>query len=228
MTATDRQKIFHTFFFPSLFILLIWIIRISEYVLEKDFATLGVYPRELNGLPGILLSPLIHGSFKHLIGNTVPLYFLSLALYYYYPKVSYRVFFVIYIAVGLWVWVAARQSFHIGASGVVYGLAAFHFLSGILRRHGGLMAFSLLVAFLYGGMVWGVLPLIESVSWESHLFGIVAGVVSAVVYRKEGPQKKPYVWPEEDISEEEYQEDDHDSVPPGITIKYEYVEKEGK
>lgn len=231
MTPAERSRIFHTFLFPVFFLILIWIIKIGEVILEEDLATFGVYPREAKGLPGILLSPLIHGSFSHLTGNSVPIFILSLGLFYYYPKVSYRVFFSIYIAVGLWVWVAARQSYHIGASGVVYGLAAFHFLSGILRKHRGLMAFSLLVVFLYGSMVWGVLPIVESVSWESHLFGIIAGVISAYIFRKEGPQHQPHVWVEEEIPEEEYSDaeaDNHDqdeNVPPGINIRYEYVEK---
>jgi membrane associated rhomboid family serine protease len=237
VTATEQRRLFHTFFFPSLFILVLWLIKISEFILEKDFATLGVYPRELEGLPGILLSPLIHGSFSHLIGNSIPVYILSLALFYYYPKISYRVFFTIYIAVGLWVWVAARQSFHIGASGVVYGLAAFHFLSGILRRHAGLMSFSLLVCFLYGSMVWGVLPLVESISWESHLFGAIAGVICAIRYRHEGPQRREYIWANDDDEPDPNDFFDEEGNPRNqpeqdpqqlINIHYEYVEGDKK
>jgi membrane associated rhomboid family serine protease len=232
LTATERRKYFHTFFFPSLFLLILWLIKISEFILEKDFATLGVYPRALIGLPGIFFSPLIHGSFSHLISNSIPIYILCLALFYYYPRISYRVFFTIYMAVGLWVWVGARESFHIGASGVVYGLAAFHFLSGILRKHAGLMAFSLLVCFLYGSMVWGILPLLENISWESHLFGLVAGVICAIAYRHEGPQRREYVWPNDDDEPDPndfYDEEGNPKFPEQeetIDIKYTYVEKD--
>jgi membrane associated rhomboid family serine protease len=232
LTVSEQQKRFHTFFFPTFFLVVLWILKLYEFILEENLATLGVYPREFQGLAGIFFSPLIHGSFNHLISNSVPVYFLSLALFYYYPKFAYRVFFAIYISVGLWVWIAARQSFHIGASGLVYGLAMFHFLSGILRKHVGLMAFSLLVCFLYGSMVWGVLPLQEDISWESHLFGMIAGTICAILYRKEGPQRKEHVWPNEDNDPDPndfYDEDGNPKYPEHenvVDIKYEYIEKE--
>jgi len=105
---------------------------------------------------------------------------------------------------GIWIWVSARESFHIGSSGLIYGFASFIFLSGIIRRNINLLAMSMLVIFLYGGMVWGIFPIRPNMSYEGHLWGSIAGLILAIYFRKEGPQKEVYSWDEED------EEDDND------------------
>ena len=105
---------------------------------------------------------------------------------------------------GLFVWIGARDAWHIGASGMVYGLASFLFFSGIIRRYFRLIALSLLVVFLYGSMIWGMVPeLYKNVSWESHMLGFVAGIIMAIVYRREGPQNPLIEWMQDDYEEQE-------------------------
>lgn len=105
--------------------------------------------------------------------------------------------------VGIWVWVGGRSGYHIGASGLVYGLASFLFFSGVIRNDIRLLAISLLVVFLYGSMIWGIFPIFPQVSWESHMLGGISGLVLAIYYRKYGPQKKVYEWELEEEEEEE-------------------------
>ena len=117
----------------------------------------------------------------------------------------------ILFATGFWVWVAARPSYHIGASGLVYGLATFMFVSGAIKKNMSLAAFSLVVVFLYGNMIWGVLPVMPHISWESHLMGAIAGIVMAIYYKELGPQKTTYQW-----ETEEENSDDENIIPIDI------------
>jgi membrane associated rhomboid family serine protease len=139
----------------------------------------------------------------------LPLFFLSLALFYFYSEVAIKVFIWTYFLTGLLVWIGGRDAWHIGASGVVYGLASFLFFSGIIRRYFRLIALSLLIVFLYGSMVWGLFPgVYKNVSWESHMLGFFAGVVLSVWYRNQGPQQPVYEWMEEESSKDEAPEDE--------------------
>ena len=212
-----KSKLFSSFLFPLLFSLVMWISKISEAIFELSFAEFGIFPRTANGLIGIITSPFIHSDFLHLISNTIPIIILGAALIYFYKSLALRVFILIFILTGIWVWLAGRASYHIGASGVVYGLAFFLFLSGIFRRDRGLMAFSLLIVFLYGSIIWGVLPIETGMSWEGHLFGALSGIICAIAFKKEGPQRKKYEWEEED------DDDDNSSAP--LNINYNYIEK---
>lgn len=207
MSDLDQKIAKHSFLLPILFIALLWIIALIEYTLGVNFSTLGVYPRTLKGLPGILLMPLVHADFKHLFSNSVPLLVMGAGIIYFYRSLSYRVFILIWLISGLCVWIGGRPSFHIGASGIVYGLAAFLFLSGIIRRNPRLAAISLVVVFLYGGLIWGVLPIWPTISWEGHLFGGMAGIACAIFYRNEGPKRQIYSWEMEDEPVEEKVED---------------------
>ncbi|MCB0787187.1 MAG: rhomboid family intramembrane serine protease, partial [Flavobacteriales bacterium] len=196
----------------------------SVHLLGEAYALplwrLGVLPREWTGIHGIVTAPLVHGDLGHLFNNSLPILFLGWALVYFYPRVAWRVVLGVWLLTGLWVWISARGDRHIGASGVVYGLASFLFFSGVIRGQRALMALSLLVVFLYGGMVWGVLPLAPRMSWESHLWGAISGVAMAVVYR----QVSPAYLPEPAVVEEDPEE--HDPVPSasgvGPIIVYHY------
>ncbi|MBS3807911.1 MAG: rhomboid family intramembrane serine protease [Bacteroidales bacterium] len=196
----------YSLLFPGSFVVLLWVIKLIEIALEADFSTGGVYPMETRGLAGIVVGPLIHGDLSHLAANSLPLIILGMGIFYFYTPIAYRVFFFIYLTSGMMLWFGGREGYHIGASGLIYGFAAFLFLSGILRKNIRLMAISLLVVFLYGGLVWGLLPLDPNVSWEGHLFGGIAGVAVAFVYRDRGPQRKRYQWE----IEEEMEENDMD------------------
>lgn len=198
----EKKKLLHSLKFPGGFVVLLWLIKLAEIGLEQDFSTGGIYPLETRGLLGILVGPLLHGDLGHLAANSIPLIVLGTGIFYFYAPISYRVFFFIYLTSGMMLWFGGRAGYHIGASGLVYGFAAFLFLSGILRKHVRLMAISLLVVFLYGGLVWGLLPVDPNVSWEGHLFGGIAGVAVAFLYKDRGPQRKKYDWEIEEEMEE--------------------------
>lgn len=197
----ERKRVFFSFFYPSLFILLITLIKLIEVEFDLDFGYLGILPRSTSGLKGVIFSPLIHGDWNHLINNSIPLFIMGGILFYFYRVVAFKVLILSYLLAGLYTWISARYSYHIGASGLVYALFGFLFVSGFLRKHIPLIALSFLVAFLYGSLVWGILPWKKEVSWEGHFWGLLVGVILAFFYKKQGPQKKEYVWEEEDEDE---------------------------
>lgn len=179
---------------PLLFPVVIWIVHLLSLLLNEDLSKIGLLPRNLLGLLGIFTSPLIHADFSHLISNTIPLIILGWIIFSFYPKVSYILFLFIYFVTGLLVWIFARQVFHIGASGIVYGFVSFLFFSGIFRRDNTSIALALVITFLYGGLVWGMIPGWKGISWESHLFGAITGLLAAYLFRKIDPPKKKYDW----------------------------------
>lgn len=199
-----RKKFFLNIIIPALLVLLMWLVKIAELLFETDFSFLGIYPQSIRGVPGIIFSPFIHADFRHLYSNSIPLLFLGTALFYFYSEPALKIFTINYLLTGFLVWLTGREAWHIGASGLVYGLTAFLFFSGIIRRYYRLAALSLLIVFLYGSMVWGMFPgFYKDVSWESHMMGFVSGIILAILYRKEGPQAPVYTWLEEETGEED-------------------------
>ena len=166
----------------------------------------GIYPGKIYSLKGIITFPLIHADAKHLFSNSVPLLVLSWCLFYFYKDLGYGVFPILWILSGVFTWICGRDSWHIGASGLIYSLAFFLFFSGIFRRYIPLMAVSLMIVFLYGSTVWNMFPIAEivdpSVSWEGHLAGAISGFLCALIFRKQGPQN-PEPEPDEEDNEEE-------------------------
>lgn len=199
----EKKIFFHSLILPAAFVLVIWIVEIVEQVGGYSFVRLGVYPHHWKGLPGILFSPFIHSDFGHLISNSVPFFILSAMLVYFYRRISYRIFIQLYLLAGICVWLAGREAWHIGASGVVYALAAFHFVSGIIRNDVRLLTISVVVVFLYGGLIWGMMPINPEISWEGHLWGAVSGVVLALYYRKYRLRRERFDWEEEEEDEDE-------------------------
>lgn len=182
---------------PLLFPVVLWVVHLLSLLFNEDLSKLGLLPRNLVGLLGIFTSPLIHADFSHLISNTIPLIILGWIIFSFYPKVSYILFLFIYFVTGMLVWIFARQVFHIGASGVVYGFVSFLFFSGIFRRDNKSISLALVITFLYGGLVWGMIPGWKGISWESHLFGAITGLVAAYLFRKIDPPSKKYDWEDE-------------------------------
>ncbi len=210
-SAFYRKKLLLSLIIPGTFIFFMWMVKIIEVLFGTNFSNYGIYPLSLRGLPGIIFSPFIHADFKHLFNNSLPLLFLSLALFYFYSEIALKVFLWTYLLTGILVWFGGRNAWHIGASGIVYGLASFLFFSGIIRKYFRLIALSLLIVFLYGQMVWGSFPdVYKNVSWESHMLGVFSGIVLAVWYRKEGPQMPVYEWMEENEGAEEKDETEKD------------------
>ena len=211
------------------FVALLWFIKAIELATHANYAFLGILPRTLWGTIGIFTSPLIHGDILHLISNTVPLIILCLLLFYFYSKFAIEVFIWIYLVSGFWTWLFARDAYHIGASGLVYGIAAFLFFSGIFRRNRQLMVISAVILLLYGGLLYGIFPgLVEAdVSWESHFTGALAGTMLAYLFRKadSGMDISNVPVSDEDISED----DDYFSKPQASgDIEANYTLKESK
>lgn len=189
---------------PLYFVLGLWIVYWFEVKNGYNFNSYGILPRSIVGLRGVVFSPFIHGDIKHLYHNSAPLFVLLFSLLYFYRSIAWKVFIYGAVCTGLMTWMFARKSYHIGASGIIYLLFSFIFFSGIIRKNYRLVAVSLMVIFLYGSMVWYVLPVKESVSWEGHLSGFISGLVMAFIYRDTGPQKFQYDWEKEDYEPDEF------------------------
>jgi membrane associated rhomboid family serine protease len=201
--AELEKKIFrYSLFVPTLFLIIIWLVKLAELAFDTHFVELGMYPRHLKGLPGILFSPLIHSNFKHLMGNSSSFIVLATALFFFYRKLALRIFLLNYFLSGIFLWFGGREVWHIGASGIVYGLTAFLFLSGILRRDVRLLTITLIVAFLYGSYFWGLFPTEERISWDGHLMGALSGTMLSLIYFKHGPPRVPYEWENEEDGDE--------------------------
>ena len=184
---------------PALLILiLIWIFYWADSLFLYQFYKLGVLPKSMEGLQGIFLMPLVHSAenFNHIINNSIPIFLLTMFLFYFYKEIALRIFVFSWIFTGLGVWVFAvnKGAYHIGMSGVIYSLVAFLFVSGTIRKYRPLQALSLFIAFVYGSMIWGILPVSPRISWEGHFMGLIVGVILAIIYRKKGPQRPKYLY----------------------------------
>lgn len=203
-TSVERKRVKLAMLPAVVFVVLVWLVFIVDYagVFAEDFTRWGIYPGELRGMIGIFTSPFIHSSFSHLLSNTLPLIILTWFLFYFYSKIAFRVFVCLWLSSGLLTWVIGRGSYHVGASGLVFGLLLFLFFSGILRKYIPLVAVSLIVAFIYGSTLWSISPLAlevdASISWEGHLSGAICGVAFGLFFRRQGPQKPVVIWDDED------------------------------
>jgi membrane associated rhomboid family serine protease len=200
------KQLFSISLFPLLFLVCCWIVFLIQVTGNHNLMRLGIAPRDPATLTGIITSVFIHGDIGHIASNSIPILVLGMMLFYFYKKIARGAFIWIWIVSGIWLWIGGRNNplhntYHIGASTLIYGLAAFLFFSGVFRKHVQLMFVSALVVFLYGSIMWGVFPLRPEMSWEGHLFGALAGVLVAYSFRNEGPKRRVYEW--EDESEED-------------------------
>ncbi len=170
--------------FPMRFVFLMWATFSIQFYLGVDLGFLGIYPLKLQGLMGLFMAPLVHGSAGHILSNTLPFLILAGILFYFYPLIAIRVFLQCYFFTNILVWVFGRPFYHIGASGLVYGLAFFLISFGLFRRNVRSLVISAMVILLYGGLVYTVFPFDARISWESHVFGAISGVVAAFTMRK--------------------------------------------
>ncbi|GAA4805855.1 rhomboid family intramembrane serine protease [Litoribaculum gwangyangense] len=187
--------------YPIFFVLSIWMVFWFEVRFGYNFSKYGIYPQSLKGLRGVLLSPFIHGDIKHIYHNTIPLFVLSMALFYFYRHIAWKVILFGILISGILTWSIGRPSYHIGASGFIYVLVSFTFFKGVFAKHYRLIALSLLVVFLYGSMIWYTLPIEEGISWEGHLAGLVTGLLFALFFKKEIAKPKKYIWELENFNE---------------------------
>ena len=214
---SDLRKVIQALYVPLLLVLLIIIMHVLRLYDIIGFKYLALIPMEVEGLSGIVLMVFGHKDWDHLISNIIPLLLFAWALFYYYREFSLKALFLMWFIAGLWLWFFAQDGRHVGASGLVYALATFHITSAWLRRVFRLMAFAMLVIFLYGGMIWGFFPELfpeQNISWEGHLTGALAGITVAVYFRKRGLQKPV-------LEDDDEDEDEDEEI---IRLWYEYQE----
>jgi len=189
--------------YPILFILIIWFVFWFEVRFGLNFSSFGIYPKTITGIRGIIFSPFIHGDLEHLYHNTIPLFVLSVSLFYFYKPIAWKILFYGILFSGILTWCIGRPSYHIGASGVIYVLVSFIFFKGIFTRYFRLIALSLLIVFLYGSMIWYIFPIEDGISWEGHLAGLIVGFIFAIIFKKQIIKPKKYIWESKDYNEED-------------------------
>jgi membrane associated rhomboid family serine protease len=201
-----KNPLFESMRLPLAFLAAIWFVHIFQFIFNLNFGYLGVFPREWFGLKGIITAPLIHGDFSHLTNNSIPFLVLGTMILFFYRKVAISSFFMIYFITGIAVWLLARQTFHVGLSGVVFGLVTFVMANGFFRRNLRSIVLALIVFLLYSGMLAGVFPMKDGISWESHLFGALAGVFTAYYYKEEIEieEEDPYAQEKSDSQNDSY------------------------
>lgn len=201
--ANDRERVRYAVLGALALLAGVWLAWLLAWLLGWPLDDLGVRPRHLGGLVGILTAPFAHASFEHLMSNTLPLAVLATLTLYCYPRAARLALPLIWLASGVAVWLFARPNVHVGASGIAHGLMFFLFVMGLLRRDRLAVVVSLVVFFLYGSMLLTVLPREANVSFEYHLAGAVAGVVAAVLLRARDPlpPRKRYSWEDEEATE---------------------------
>ncbi len=214
--STERKKFLGSLAIPTLLVTLMWVIKVTEVILGIDLGRWGLSPHTAQGLLGVLTMPFIHGDWQHLMTNSVSLLVLGTALYYCYPTLANRVMIITYLISGVLTWcIGMTGSTHIGASALIYGLNLFLIFSGFIRRNRMLIVISLIMVFLYGSFIWGMIPAFakpQHISWEGHLSGAIIGIALAFIYRKEGPQKEEHHWDEDDDDNDD--EDQDGGNPP--------------
>jgi len=189
--------------YPLLFLAMMWVVFWLESRFNYNFNYLGIYPQKLEGLRGIIFGPFIHSNLSHIFNNSVPLFVLTTALFYFYRNIRWKVLLYGLLLTGIFTWLIGRPANHIGASGVVYMLVAFLFFKGIFSKQYQLTALSFIVVFLYGSMVWYLFPIDPKISWEGHLSGFVVGIAFALIFRKNPITNRKYVWEQENFKPEE-------------------------
>ena len=168
----------------TIMIAVLWAVELLDWLLFWwNLDSFGIRPRQLKGLPGIILSPLLHAGVWHLLSNTIPLFILTVVLFMFYDRIGVQTLLVIVVVGGGLVWLLGRSAYHVGASGVIYGIAAFLVASGFFRRDFKSIVIAAVVVLVYGGLFWGLFPTQFRISWEAHLFGALAGVFAAYIFR---------------------------------------------
>ncbi|MFD2530624.1 rhomboid family intramembrane serine protease [Polaribacter marinaquae] len=207
------------FFIPVLYVIAIWVIYWIEIKFNFNFNKFGILPRNFQGLRGVFFTHFIHSDTKHLFNNSIPLFVLLLSLFYFYRDIGLKILIYGGVLSGALTWIIARESYHIGASGIVYLLFSFVFFSGIIRKHYRLVALSLIIIFLYGSMIWYVLPIKEGMSWEGHLSGFIMGFLFSIIYRKKGIVKKEYQFSKTEF--DTYFDEEGNYIPPELNSEVE-------
>lgn len=170
---------------------LIWAVEVVNFVLGHRLVSWGILPRSLAGLIGIPLAPLLHAGFWHTLSNTLPMLVLGALTLAGGKKAFWETTVTIALLSGALVWLFARGSYHVGASGLVFGYFGVILARAYFKRSVTAIAIAVVTIMVYGGLIWGLLPLRSQVSFESHLFGLIAGIFIAWLEAKLGRSKPP-------------------------------------
>ena len=211
----EKKELRYAVFYSVLLTALPWIVQFVGVAFSLRLKQYGLQPLEVRGLIGIFTMPFLHADWEHLFSNTPALFVLIFGLFLFYKRGAWHILLYLYVISGLFTWLMGRSSTHIGASGLAYAMAAFHFLSGVIKKVPRQRAFALLVAFLYGGFIWAFFPTLymgTSISWEGHLSGLLAGIILAVFLRDEGPEPPVYPFLEEEDNDTK-EKDDFWNIP---------------
>lgn len=180
MTAPELLTFSLRHYGPGLWLVLAMIAsELVNLLTLRKLNGLGIVPREAAGLPGILVSPLLHNDLRHFLANLLPLLVLCFALGRLMPLQFWWIIAALVAGTGGLVWLLARRRLHLGASGLIYALFGFLTLQGFLGGHTLYLVVSIVLLVLYSGLLWGVLPTTARTSWESHLFGLATGLALA-------------------------------------------------
>jgi len=206
----EKELFFRSIIKSVIIVTVLWIVFLTNDIFGMHWNDYGMHPRNIDGLFGIFTMPFLHGDYAHLFSNSVPLLILLFSIFYFFHKKATLILLMTWFMSGVFTWIIGTEGNHIGASGVVYALAFFLVTISILKQEPKLMAYSLIIIFLYGSIIWGFFPQLfpdKHISWEGHLAGTITGVVLAFFYRNEGPVKKIYFEAEEEEEEEEGEEE---------------------
>jgi membrane associated rhomboid family serine protease len=205
----EKELFFHSILKSVMIVSILWVIFQIDDIFGLQWNNYGLLPRNINGLTGIFTMPFLHGSISHIFSNSIPLLVLLFSIFYFFQRKALLILLMTYFIVGILTWVIGTEGTHIGASGIVYALAFFLVAISIIKQETKLMAYSLIIIFLYGSIVWGFFPQLfpdKHISWEGHLAGAITGIILAFFYKKEGPVKKVY------FEDEEVEEPEDNSV----------------
>lgn len=230
MLSTELRKNAWVFAQPLLFVILLWGIYGLEDLFNLRLYRYSLEPRNIKQLYGIVTFPLLHGSLEHIASNSISIFALLTGVRYFFPKLFSQVFVISFILPGIITWFIGRPSYHLGASGMIYALSSFLFVSGLMRSNRYLLALSMLVVFLYGSSFWYMFPIEENISWEGHLSGAITGVFLAILYRKTEPsikvkEKEYFIDEEESPLIGDKWKENHDETPSHTQIIY-HIRKE--
>lgn len=209
---TVLKTLITIFFIPTLVSLLIFIFFILEKGLDLNFNKAGIYPRKIEYLWTIFSHIFVHANWSHLFNNIISLEVLGCFLFYFYRPGNFTIYVFLWVCSGLILWIIGRENRHIGVSGLIYAIASFLFISGLIHRHIPLIAIALIVTLFYGNIIWHIFPwqANDPVSWEGHLSGLISGVFASIIFRKSGPQKPEVIWDENDDDDDDDEFNDND------------------
>lgn len=195
--------------FPLIIVGIMWIVY---FILGSKSIQYGIHPRDITSLRGIFFAPFIHANFSHLLSNTLPLFLLTWVLALFYERFWFLAWIMMTISADTLLWIFGRSSqmgastYHVGASITIFALIGFFLASGIFRRQFKAILVAVVVGFVYGGALYGILPSDPHVSWEGHLFGLISGIFWAFVFRKtvETNEKKDLLKAQKNLLEDNF------------------------